>query len=126
MPFARWRRHALRGRPPQPGRGGRGPRRPSCRAHAGAKRSEIRDVQAGALRVSVTQAPEKGKANKAIVALLAEDVEMSMPPYAEWYRGRAAVAAFLRETPLRPDRRWRLEQTTADLAGTRLPTPTEA
>ena len=42
------------------------------RAHAGAKRSEIRDVHAGALRVSVTQAPEKGKANKAIVALLAE------------------------------------------------------
>jgi len=42
------------------------------RAHAGAKRSEIRGFQAGGLRVSVTQAPEKGKANKAIVALLAE------------------------------------------------------
>ena len=50
----------------------------------------------------------------AVVALLAEDVEMSMPPYAEWYRGRAAVAAFLTETPLRPGRRWRLEQTTAN------------
>ena len=39
---------------------------------------------------------------------------MSMPPFAEWYRGRAAVAAFLAETPLRPGRRWRLEQTTAN------------
>ena len=36
----------------------------------------------------------------AVVALLAEDVEMTMPPYAEWYRGRAAVAAFLAEMPL--------------------------
>jgi RNA polymerase sigma-70 factor (ECF subfamily) len=29
---------------------------------------------------------------EAIVALLAEDVTFSMPPYAEWYRGRDAVA----------------------------------
>ena len=33
----------------------------------------------------------------AVVALLAEDVEMSMPPYAEWYRGLAASRAFLAE-----------------------------
>ncbi len=50
----------------------------------------------------------------AVVALLAEDVEMSMPPFAEWYRGRAAVAAFLTETPLRPGRRWRLQETSAN------------
>jgi RNA polymerase sigma-70 factor (ECF subfamily) len=43
----------------------------------------------------------------AVVALLAEDVEMSMPPYAEWYRGRADVRAFIAERPLRPGRRWR-------------------
>ncbi|HET6937191.1 MAG TPA: RNA polymerase subunit sigma-70 [Nocardioides sp.] len=45
----------------------------------------------------------------AVVALLAEDVEMSMPPYAEWYRGRRDVRAFIAATPLRPGRRWRGE-----------------
>jgi RNA polymerase sigma-70 factor, ECF subfamily len=50
----------------------------------------------------------------AVVALLAEDVEMSMPPYAEWYRGRAAVAEFLAKTPLRPGRRWRVEPAAAN------------
>jgi len=44
------------------------------RAHAGARRNEIRGVQNGMLKVSVTQAPEKGKANKAIVALLAKEL----------------------------------------------------
>lgn len=42
------------------------------KAHAAARRNAIRGEQAGALQVSVTQAPEKGKANKAIVALLAD------------------------------------------------------
>jgi len=42
------------------------------RAHAGARRNAVRGVQTGALAVSVTQAPEKGKANKAIVAVLAD------------------------------------------------------
>jgi len=41
------------------------------RAHAGARKNEVRGEHAGMLKVSVTQAPEKGKANKAIVALLA-------------------------------------------------------
>jgi uncharacterized protein (TIGR00251 family) len=41
------------------------------RAYAGAKRSEIRGIRDGMLRVSVTQAPEKGKANKSIIELLA-------------------------------------------------------
>ena len=42
----------------------------SVRAVAGAKRSEVRGEQNGALKVTVTQAAEKGKANKAIAALL--------------------------------------------------------
>ncbi len=41
------------------------------RAHAGARRNGIRGEQAGSLQVSVTQAPEKGKANKAIIGILA-------------------------------------------------------
>jgi uncharacterized protein (TIGR00251 family) len=39
-------------------------------AHAGARRSAIAGVRGGMLRVDVTQAPEKGKANQAIIALL--------------------------------------------------------
>ncbi len=44
------------------------------RAHAGARKNEVRGVQDGMLKVSVTQAPEKGKANKAIIALLAKSL----------------------------------------------------
>ena len=46
------------------------------RAHPGARRDEIRGEHDGALRVSVTQAPDKGKANKAIVELLARGLEL--------------------------------------------------
>ena len=46
------------------------------RAHPGARRNEIRGGQHGMLRVSVTQAPEKGKANKAMVALLAKQLSL--------------------------------------------------
>ncbi|MEX0937705.1 MAG: DUF167 domain-containing protein [Pirellulales bacterium] len=42
------------------------------KAHAGARRDAIEGCRQGMLRVSVTQAPEKGKANKAIVALLSK------------------------------------------------------
>jgi uncharacterized protein (TIGR00251 family) len=40
------------------------------RAQPGAKSSGIRGIQAGALKVSVTQIAEKGKANKALIAVL--------------------------------------------------------
>ncbi len=42
------------------------------RAHAGARRNMLKGIHAGALQVMVTQAPEKGKANKAILELLAD------------------------------------------------------
>jgi uncharacterized protein len=44
------------------------------KAHAAARRNALRGEHAGSLQVSVTQAPEKGKANKAIVALLAKSL----------------------------------------------------
>jgi uncharacterized protein len=44
------------------------------RAQAGAKRNGIQGTLDGALKVSVTQAPEKGKANKAIQDVLAEEL----------------------------------------------------
>ncbi len=42
------------------------------RAHAGARRNQVRGEQEGMLKVSVTLAPEKGKANKAILELIAD------------------------------------------------------
>jgi uncharacterized protein len=42
------------------------------RAQPGARRNEIRGEQDGQLKVCVTQAPEKGKANKAVAELLAK------------------------------------------------------
>lgn len=40
------------------------------RAQPGSRKSEIKGEQNGALKVAVTQAAEKGKANKALIALL--------------------------------------------------------
>jgi RNA polymerase sigma-70 factor, ECF subfamily len=44
----------------------------------------------------------------ALVALLAEDVTLAMPPRPSWYRGRDAVAAFLAKTPMTARERWRM------------------
>jgi uncharacterized protein YggU (UPF0235/DUF167 family) len=45
-------------------------------ARAAARRNALKEAPDGSLHVSVTQAPEKGKANKAIVALLAETLSL--------------------------------------------------
>ncbi len=45
-------------------------------ARPGAKKNEVRGEQAGCLKVFVTQAPEKGKANKVIVDLLAKALKL--------------------------------------------------
>jgi uncharacterized protein (TIGR00251 family) len=42
------------------------------RVQPGARRNEIRGEQDGMLKVSVTQPPEQGKANKALIALLSK------------------------------------------------------
>ena len=42
------------------------------RAHAGARRNAILGLREGALRIAVTAAPEKGKANKEIITLLGQ------------------------------------------------------
>jgi RNA polymerase sigma-70 factor, ECF subfamily len=44
----------------------------------------------------------------AIMAMLTEDTTFAMPPRPSWYRGRAAVGAFLAAHPLARHRRWRL------------------
>jgi len=47
-----------------------------------------------------------------LVALLTEDATWSMPPEPEWYRGRAAITAFLVAGPMRV--RWRHRTTVAN------------
>jgi uncharacterized protein YggU (UPF0235/DUF167 family) len=42
------------------------------KAKAGARTNGVKGVHAGALKVAVTQAPERGKANQAIAELLAD------------------------------------------------------
>ena len=46
------------------------------RAQPGARRSGIVGIQDGALKVAVAQAPEKGKANNAVAAVLAEELKL--------------------------------------------------
>jgi len=49
-----------------------------------------------------------------LVALLAEDARMTMPPQPSWYQGRDAIGVFLGRFPLAPDRRFRLVPTGAN------------
>jgi len=48
----------------------------------------------------------------AIVAMLAQDAQFSMPPMPQWFRGRDQIRTFLLDGPLRS--RWRFLQTTAN------------
>lgn len=48
------------------------------RVKPGARRNAINGLHAGALKLSVTAAPERGRANRAVVALVAEAV--GLPP----------------------------------------------
>lgn len=45
-------------------------------AHPGARKNELKGVQNGLLKVSVTQVPEQGKANKAIIEFLAKGLKL--------------------------------------------------
>lgn len=49
------------------------------KAQPGSRKSGIRGVHDGALRVSVTQAAEKGKANKALLGVLAKALGLRKP-----------------------------------------------
>jgi RNA polymerase sigma-70 factor, ECF subfamily len=50
----------------------------------------------------------------ALAARLAEDAALTMPPRPTWFRGREAIAAFLRERPLSRAGRWRVVSTSAN------------
>jgi RNA polymerase sigma-70 factor (ECF subfamily) len=44
----------------------------------------------------------------ALAAMLTDEATIAMPPMPTWYRGRDAVARFLKRYPLAPGRRWRV------------------
>jgi uncharacterized protein len=46
------------------------------RAQPGSRQNELRGEQNGMLKVCVTQSPEKGKANKAVVELIAKALKL--------------------------------------------------
>ncbi|MCE5302674.1 MAG: DUF167 domain-containing protein [Planctomycetaceae bacterium] len=48
----------------------------SVRALPGARRNQLRGEQDGALKVCVTQSPEKGKATRAVVELLCKTLRL--------------------------------------------------
>jgi len=50
----------------------------------------------------------------AVVAMLAHDATVAMPPQPTWYQGKDAVATFLRGIALAAGRRWRLLPVTAN------------
>jgi RNA polymerase sigma-70 factor (ECF subfamily) len=74
------------------------------------QQATLRALGDDGLRVLVeshVDAWERGDVDS-LVALLTDDVTLSMPPIATWFQGRAAVAAFLAAWPLGNRRRWRL------------------
>ena len=48
----------------------------TVKARAGARQNAIRGVEAGALKVYVTQVAEKGKANRAIIDLISKKLKI--------------------------------------------------
>jgi RNA polymerase sigma-70 factor, ECF subfamily len=50
----------------------------------------------------------------AVVAMLADDARMTMPPWPRWYSGRDDVATFLRGWPLAARKHWRVLPTSAN------------
>ncbi len=59
------------------------------RAQAGARTNGVIGEHNGMLRVAVTAAPEKGKANKAIVEVLADALQVAKSSI-EWVAGKAS------------------------------------
>jgi len=74
------------------------------------QQATLRSLGDGALRQVVERYVTAWERNDvdAVVAMLADDARMAMPPLPTWYRGREQVAIFLGGGPLAGARRWRL------------------
>jgi uncharacterized protein (TIGR00251 family) len=78
------------------------------KAQPGAKKNAVLGERAGALRVAVTAAPERGKANEAVVEVLANSLRLP----------RARIGLLTGETSR--DKRFLIEDITPDDLKTRL------
>jgi RNA polymerase sigma-70 factor, ECF subfamily len=74
------------------------------------QQATLRSLSDGALRQVVQRYVTAWESNDvdAVVAMLAEDAKLAMPPLPAWYRGREQVASFLSSGPLARATRWRL------------------
>jgi RNA polymerase sigma-70 factor, ECF subfamily len=74
------------------------------------QQATLRSLSDAALRQVVQRYVTAWERNDvdAIVAMLAEDAKLAMPPLPTWYRGREQVALFLSRGPLAGTTRWRL------------------
>jgi RNA polymerase sigma-70 factor, ECF subfamily len=74
------------------------------------QQATLRSLGDGALRRVVRRYVAAWERNDvdAVVAMLAQDAKLAMPPLPTWYRGRDQVASFLRGGPLAGTTRWRL------------------
>jgi RNA polymerase sigma-70 factor, ECF subfamily len=70
----------------------------------------LRSLSDSALRQVVQRYVNAWESNDvdAVVAMLAQDAKLAMPPLPAWYLGREHVASFLRSGPLAGATRWRL------------------
>ena len=74
------------------------------------QQATLRSLGDGALRQVVERYVTAWERNDvdAVVAMLADDAKMTMPPLPTWYRGREQIAIFLGGGPLAGATRWRL------------------
>jgi RNA polymerase sigma-70 factor (ECF subfamily) len=75
--------------------------------------SSLRDTELREIVDGFVEAWERADVDS-MVAMLAEEVTLEMPPNPEWYAGREAVAVFLAAHPLAEGNRWRVLPTRAN------------
>ena len=80
------------------------------RVPAQTQQATLRALGDSELRRIVSRFAEAWERNDvdAVVAMLADDARMAMPPWPRWYSGRDAVATFLAGWPLSVRKRWRV------------------
>jgi RNA polymerase sigma-70 factor, ECF subfamily len=86
------------------------------RMPAQSQQATLRALGDGELRKIVRRFADAWERNDVdtVVAMLADDARMTMPPQPSWYQGRDAIATFLRGWPLSLDKRFRLLPTGAN------------
>ena len=86
------------------------------RIPAHTQQATLRALGDSEMRQIVTRFADAWERNDvdAVVAMLADDARMSMPPWPRWYKSRDAIATFLRGWPLSLRKRWQLLPTGAN------------